>query len=138
MLNTSRRHQVSTSKPRLKRWLGVLSLQWLARENKLSDNITPLRAFLVIFYALWVVGGLLQTDFAKSGLPVGPHSYDSSLAEFSELDSGSKAEIGLCTVTRTWVIPSFDVAAVPVIDDRMPLNFNQSQTVSLLRGPPVV
>ncbi|MEW4562439.1 hypothetical protein AB1K70_07930 [Bremerella sp. JC770] len=104
----------------------------------LSDNISPLRAFLVICYAVLVVGGLLQTDFAPSGKLTSPHSHDSGLAEVSETEAESKAETQLLTLTPNWTMPTFEHAATPVVSERSPATSIKQHTISLLRGPPVV
>lgn len=114
-----------------------LSRGWYRLESNLSESITPLHAFLVIFYALWVVGGLLQTDLGRSGKPTSPHSYDSGQAEIAELETEGMGELQLFALTTTWVMPIAEVTAVPVVNDRSPVVSIQSHTVSLLRGPPV-
>lgn len=103
----------------------------------LSDNISPFRAFLVIFYAVLVVGGLLQTDFSLSGKLTSPHSHDSGLAEVSEIETESKSETQLLTLVPYWTIPTFEVTATQVTSDRTPITSTDQQTISLLRGPPV-
>lgn len=103
----------------------------------LSDNISPVRAFLVIFYAVLVVGGLLQTDFARNGKLTSPHSHDSGLAEVSEIEAESKADAKLLTLTPNWTMPTFEVTTNLVVLD-LPLAASiEQRTVSLLRGPPV-
>lgn len=104
----------------------------------LSDTISPVRAFLVVFYALLVVGGLLQTDFSPNGKLTSPHSHDSGLAEVVEFEGESKSEIQLPTLTPNWTMPTFEVTATLVVNDRPQVTSVQQQTVSQLRGPPVV
>lgn len=104
----------------------------------LSDNISPFRAFLVIFYALLVVGGLLQTDFSPSGKLTSPHSHDSGLAEVSESETECKAETQLLTLTPNWTIPTLEITSTPVVSDRAPVISTSQHTASFLRGPPVV
>ncbi|RCS41315.1 hypothetical protein DTL42_22380 [Bremerella cremea] len=106
-------------------------------EFNLSDSITPLHAFLVIFYAMWVVGGLLQTDLGRTGKPTSPHSQESGLAEVVEFESEGMAELQLFALTTTWVMPVVEVTAVQVVNDRTPVVSISSHTVSFLRGPPV-
>lgn len=121
-----------------KRDRGSRSRGWRRLESNLSESITPLHAFLVIFYALWVVGGLLQTDLGRTGKPTSPHSYDSGQAEIAELESEGMGELQLFALTTMWVMPVMEVTAIPVVSDRSPVVSIQSHTVSLLRGPPVV
>lgn len=120
-----------------KRDRGNFSRGWRRLESNLSGSITPLHAFLVIFYALWVVGGLLQTDLGRTGKPTSPHSYDSGQAEIAEFESEGMAELQLFALTATWVMPVVEVTVIPVVNDRWPVVSIQSHTVSLLRGPPV-
>ncbi len=120
-----------------KRDRAKLSRGWRSLEFNLSDSITPLHAFLVIFYALWVVGGLLQTDLGRTGKPTSPHSQDSGQAEIAEFETEGMGELQLFALTTTWVMPVDEVTAIPVINDRSPVVSIQSHTVSLLRGPPV-
>lgn len=114
-----------------------LSLGWRKLEFNLSDSITPLHAFLVIFYAMWVVGGLLQTDLGRTGKPTSPHSQESGLAEVAGFESEGMAELQLFALTTTWVMPVEEVTAMRVLNDRTPVVSILSRTVSLLRGPPV-
>lgn len=120
-----------------KREMGKLLGCWRKLEASLSPSITPLHAFLVIFYALWVVGGLLQTEHSRSGKPTSPHSYDSGQAEIAEFEAEGEVELQLCALTPTWGMPAFEVASSPVISDRMPEVSAQLYTLSFLRGPPV-
>ena len=103
----------------------------------LSENISPVRAFLVIFYAILVVGGLLQTDFSPSGKLTSPHSHDSGLAEFSECEAESKVETELLTLTSNWTIPTFEASAAATSSVRVPVTSTDEHSVYLLRGPPV-
>ncbi|PQO30034.1 hypothetical protein C5Y96_15080 [Blastopirellula marina] len=103
----------------------------------LSDNISPVRAFLVIFYAVLVVGGLLQTDFSLSGKLTSPHSHDSGLAEVAEIEAESKVETQLSTLTPNWTIPTFEVTSTFVLSDFPAVTVTRQHTVSCLRGPPV-
>lgn len=107
-------------------------------ESNLSPSITPLHAFLVIFYALWVVNGLLQTDHGPMGKPTSPHSYDSGLAEIAEVEAEGEVELQLCGLTPTWGVPTFEVAESSVVGDRMPVVSTQLSSVSFLRGPPAI
>lgn len=103
----------------------------------LSDNISPVRAFLVIFYAVLVVGGLLQTDFSLSGKLTSPHSHDSGLAEVVEIETESKVETQLLTLTPNWTMSTFEVTSTLVVSDCPAVSFTRQHTVSCLRGPPV-
>ncbi len=103
----------------------------------LSENISPVRAFLVIFYAILVVGGLLQTDFSPNGKLTSPHSHDSGLAEVSEIEAESKVETELLALTPNWTIPTFEVSATPVVSVQIPVTSTDKYSVFLLRGPPV-
>ncbi|GAA4423877.1 hypothetical protein [Bremerella cremea] len=135
---SSQHTQDDSAQPSPARVLAGASRRWREFEANLSNNITPFRAFLVVFYALWVVGGLLQTDFGRTGKPTSPHAQDSGQAEVSEFEAEGKVELQLFALSPTWVVPSFEVAAIPVLDDRQPVNSIQLHTVSLLRGPPAV
>ena len=103
----------------------------------LSDNISPVRAFLVVFYAVLVVGGLLQTDFYPSGKLTSPHSHDSGLAEVVEFETESKAETQLLTLTPNCTVATFEVTTTLFVNDRPSANSTGQYTVSLSRGPPV-
>ncbi|MHC2067182.1 hypothetical protein ACYFX5_06910 [Bremerella sp. T1] len=131
------RKLTTISKPTSSEVYGTFGRCRTGLRSNLADNITPLHAFLVIFYALWVVGGLLQTDFSRSGKLTSPHSHDSGLAEVSETEAESKIDVELCTLTPTWSTPCYKVSATPVISDRQPAVCIQFHTVSLRRGPPV-
>jgi len=111
--------------------------RWSGKKLSLSDHISPLRAFLVVFYSLLVVGGLLQTDFSPSGKLTSPHSHDSGLAEVSEIEAESKVEAELFTLTPNWAMPTYELTATPVVSDRRPAISIRQHTVSLMRGPPV-
>lgn len=113
-------------------------LRWLnGMKFHLSDHISPFRAFLVIFYAVLVVGGLLQTDFSPNGKLTSPHSHDSGLAEVSEIEAESKVETQLLTLTPNWTIPTFEVSIAPVTNLQVPVTSTDQHSVFLLRGPPV-
>lgn len=116
---------------------GFVSRCFQGANFHLSDNISPVRAFLVIFYAVLVVGGLLQTDFSLSGKLTSPHSHDSGLAELVEIEAESKVETQLLTLTPHWTIPTFQVTSTPVVGDFAAVKVTRQHSVSCLRGPPV-
>ncbi|QDU74750.1 hypothetical protein Pan97_17630 [Bremerella volcania] len=90
----------------------------------------------MIFYAVLVVGGLLQTDFSPSGKLTSPHSHDSGLAEVTEIDAESKTETQLLTLASNWATPTFEVTATFVVSDRPAAIISRQHVVSCLRGPP--
>lgn len=103
----------------------------------LSNRCRPWQAFLVVLYAVVIIGGLSHVHQLPDGKPSHPHSTDSECAELSECQCEVKAEIAFFATTPDLVTPyievpsaRLDILPTPVISDRV-------STTCLLRGPPV-
>ncbi|WP_144973409.1 hypothetical protein [Bremerella volcania] len=102
----------------------------------LSSRCQPWQAFLVVLYAVLIIGGLSQIHQLPNGKPSHPHSADSECAELSECQTEVKAEIAFFATTPDLVTPyievpsaRLDILPTPDVSDRVTTSY-------LLRGPP--
>ncbi|QDU75779.1 hypothetical protein Pan97_28210 [Bremerella volcania] len=128
--------QVDTLRRLAKAACGDLLSNGKTKPEVLSSRCQPWQAFLVVLYAVLIIGGLSQIHQLPNGKPSHPHSADSECAELSECQTEVKAEIAFFATTPDLVTPyievpsaRLDILPTPDVSDRVTTSY-------LLRGPP--
>ena len=102
-----------------------------------TERCSSWHVWLVVLYAVLMIGGLSQVHHFPNGKPSHPHSTDSECAELSECESEVKAEIAFLAMTPDLVMPYIAVPSAPLDIQPSPSFTNLPASRFLLRGPPV-
>lgn len=106
-------------------------------ESHATGQCSLWRVWLVVLYAVLMIGGLSQVHHFPNGKPSHPHSTDSECAELSECESEVIAEIAFLATTPDLLMPYIEVPAAPLDIQPSPSFTNRPAARFLLRGPPV-
>ncbi|MBI1247825.1 hypothetical protein GC197_08240 [bacterium] len=97
----------------------------------------PWQTVLVLFYATWMICGLLQVHHHPNGKPCHPHSGDSEYAEMTETEAEVEAEIILLATMPYVMTPFAEVPVYRLVQEPLQCKASLPRSTSLLRGPPV-